>query len=224
MVLLLHEGPKISIAALPGPAVLTGLPRLLGGGLTIVSAIPYVFLSAGPVPLLQRLPLRVTSTLNGQCWMVSRAVYERYRPHEAVKDAVVEDLAIGRDFAGHGVLVRMDDLQEDLAVWMYGSFREAWHGLRKNTYPAAGGTPLIAAPFLALWIVAYFVAPVLHPWFLASIYAAKALSDRAARMPLRVTLLAPVTAALLAAILVDSAVAHWAGTARWKGRVVAGRR
>jgi hypothetical protein len=36
-----------------------------------------------------------------------------------------------------------------------------------------------------------------------------------------VTLLAPLTFVAIAALVVDSGVAHARGTARWKGRVVA---
>lgn len=209
--------------ALPSPAVLTGLPRLTGGGLVIVSAIPYIFLSAGPVPLLKRIRWSAASVLNGQCWVIGRDVYERLQPHRAHPDAVVEDLAIGRFLARHGVRVVMHDLQDDLAVRMYGGLGEAWRGLRKNMYVAAGNTPLLAGPFLALYVLVYLVPPLLAPWFLLSLYAMKTVADRGARQPLRVTLLAPLTFLAIAALVVDSAIAHWTGTARWKGRVVARR-
>ncbi len=209
---------------LPGTAALTGLPFLTGGGLAIVSAIPYVFLSAAPVLVMQRIRWRHASVLNGQCWMVAREVYERLRPHDAVRDAVVEDLAIGRYFATAGVRVAMRDLQDDLAVWMYRDLRDAWHGLRKNMYPGAGGTPLVAGPVLAAWTAVYLAAPLVSPWLLLSLYALKAVSDRGARQPPYVTLLAPLTFLLVAVLVVDSAVAHWRGTAAWKGRVVAGGR
>lgn len=210
-------------SALPAPAVLTGLPHLVGGGRAIVSAIPYVFLSAAPVPVTEHLGWRAASVLNGQCWMIARETYERWQPHRAHPDAVVEDLAIGRYLGAHGVRVAMRDLQDDVAVWMYRSVRDAWLGLRKNMYPALGGTVRLAVPALALYTAVYLAAPVASPWFLLSLYLMKALSDRAARQPVRVTLLAPLTFAAIPALVVDSAVAHGLGTARWKGRVVARR-
>jgi hypothetical protein len=208
-------------AALPAPAVLTGLPHLVGGALTIVSAIPLVFLAAAPVPLLARTRWSVAAVLNGQCWMIAREVYERWQPHRAHPDAVVEDLAIGRYLRRQGVTVAMRNLQDDMAVWMYGSLGEAWRGLRKNFYIASGGTPLVAGGFLALFVAVYLAPPFLSPWFLASLYTMKGISDRAARQPLRVTLLAPLTFLAIAGLEVDSAIAHWTGTASWKGRIVA---
>jgi len=209
--------------ALPSPAVLTGLPLLTGGGLVVVSLIPFVFLSAAPAPLLARLRWSLGAVLNGQCWMIAREDYERWQPHRAHPDEVVEDLAIGRFLSRHGVTVAMRDLQDDVAVRMYGSVGEAWRGLRKNMYLASGGSPVISGLFLALFVAVYLLPPCLSPWFLASLYAMKGASDRAARMPLRVTLLAPLTMLIIAALTVDSAIAHWTGTARWKGRIVARR-
>jgi len=210
--------------ALPAPAVLTGLPRLTGGGLVVVSLIPFVFLAAAPAPLLARLRWSLGAVLNGQFWMMAREDYERWQPHRAHPDEVVEDLAIGRFLSRRGFTVAMRDLHADLAVRMYGSFGKAWRGLRKNMYLAAGGSPAVAGFFLALFVAVYLLPPFLSPWFLASLYAMKGASDRAARMPLRVTLLAPLTLLIIPVLALDSAVAHWTHTARWKGRVVARRR
>ena len=211
-------------AALPAPAALTGLPRLVGGGLVIVSAIPFTFLATAPAALLARFRMSLGAVLNGQCWMVAREVYERWQPHRAHPDAVVEDLTIGRYLHRSGVTVAMADLQDDVAVRMYGSFRDAWLGLRKNMYLAAGGTPLLVAPLLAVYLAVYVAPPFVSPWFLVSLYAIKAVSDRVARQPVAVTLLAPLTFLVVALLVVDSAVAHWTGTARWKGRLVPHRR
>lgn len=208
-------------AALPAPAVLTGLPRLTGGGLLVVSAIPFVFLSAAPAPLLARMRCSAAAVLNGQCWMIAREAYERWQPHRSHPDEVVEDLAIGRYLSRRGVTVTTRDLQDDVAVRMYGSLGEAWRGFRKNMYPGAGGgSPVIAGLALALFTAVYLVPPFLSPWFLVSLYVIKGMTDRAARVPLRATLLAPLTMLSIAALVVDSALAHWTGTARWKGRLL----
>ena len=204
--------------ALPGEAVLSGILHMVGGGTLLVSAIPYAFLTTLPLPLVPRLRLPLFSAMNGQFWMIARATYERLRPHHRHPDEVLEDLVIGRYFTRHGVTVWMEDLQDDLAVHMYGSLAEAWRGLRKNIYLAMGGTPLLFAPFFAAYVFAYFAPLLLSPWFLLSQFALKGLADRVARQPLRTTLLAPLTYLLLGALALDSAVSHWTGTARLKGR------
>jgi glycosyltransferase involved in cell wall biosynthesis len=206
--------------ALPGDATLSGLPHLVGGGTPLVSAIPYIFLSALPLPLVPRLRLPLLSAMNGQFWMIARRTYERLQPHRRHPDEVMEDVVIGRYLTRQGVTVWMEDLQDDLAVHMYGSLGDAWRGLRKNIYLGMGGTPLIAVPLFALYVVAAFGPLLVSPWFLLSYFVLKGLADRVARQPLRATLLAPLTFVLLAVLAADSAVSHWTGTARWKGRRV----
>jgi glycosyltransferase involved in cell wall biosynthesis len=208
-------------AALPGEAVLTGLPHLVGGGTALVSAIPYVFLSALPLPLVPRLRLPLLSAMNGQFWMIARSAYQRLQPHHRHPDEVMEDVVIGRYLMRRGVTVWMEDLQDDLAVHMYGSLAEAWRGLRKNVYLGMGGTPLLAVTFFALYAFAAFAPLFVSPWFVLSYFVLKGLTDRVARQPLRATLLAPLTFVLLAALAADSAVSHWTGRATWKGRRVA---
>lgn len=205
-------------AALPGEAVLSGLTHMVGGGTLLVSAIPYAFFTSLPLPLVSHLRIPLFSAMNGQFWMVARATYERLRPHHRHPDEVLEDLVIGRFLMRHGVVSWMEDLQDDIAVHMYGSLAEAWRGLRKNVYLAMGGTPLMVASVLAVYLLAYFASLLNSPWFLVSLFALKGLADRVARQPLRTTLLAPFTFVLLGALAVDSAVSHWTGTARWKGR------
>ncbi len=51
----------------------------------------------------------------------------------------------------------------------------------------------------------------------------KAASDRYVGMPWRITAAAPASLVLWAALQLDSAVAHWTGRVRWKGRPVARR-
>lgn len=204
--------------ALPGEAALSGLTHMVGGGTLLVSAIPYAFFTTLPLPLVPLLRLPLFSAMNGQFWMIARATYERLQPHRRHPDEVLEDLVIGRYLMRHGVIPWMEDLQDDVAVHMYGSLGEAWRGLRKNIYLAMGGSPLLVAPFYGLYLLGYFAPLLVSPWFLLSLFALKGLSDRVARQPLRATLLAPLTFVLLAALALDSAVSHWTGTAQWKGR------
>ena len=204
--------------ALPDEAALSGLTHMVGGGTLLVSAIPYAFFSSLPLPLVPRVRLPLFSALNGQFWMIARATYERLQPHRRHPDEVLEDLVIGRYLMRHGVISWMEDLQGDVAVHMYGSLGEAWLGLRKNLYLAMGGSPLLAGPFFVLFVCGYLVPLAVSPWFLLSLFVLKGLSDRVARQPVRATLFAPLTYVLLAALALDSAVAHWTGTAQWKGR------
>jgi chlorobactene glucosyltransferase len=95
--------------------------------------------------LLQRFPLiarqlpkpvlRAVGGANGQFMFFSRKGYTQIGGHERVKNNVVEDVALGREVAGHignGLrLFNCESLQFS-TVRMYHSLGETWAGFTKN--------------------------------------------------------------------------------------------
>lgn len=203
--------------------VLTGLPRLRGGGSLLTSLVPFAMMTALPLALVPRTSARSLASLNGQCWLIRADAYHRHEPHAAHADEVLEDVKIGRFLKTKGMRLALRDLQDDLDVWMYRSLSEAWAGFRKNAYLLQGGTPLRFAGAQAFFWLAFVLPPLVSPWFLASLYALKAGSDTFGRFPLWVRLLAPVSLLLGGLLPIDSAVSHWTGRVRWKGRTVGPR-
>jgi glycosyltransferase involved in cell wall biosynthesis len=205
---------------LPAPRVLSGLTRLRGGGSVLVSLIPMSLLSMFPLFAAPRGRRSSTGTLNGQCWVIERQLYLDLEPHRAVRNEVLEDVLMGRYLKSNGAAPHILDLQRLVEVYMYDGFVEAWHGFRKNAYPLLGGTP---ARFLVIHVAYLFVfvaAPLTSLWALGGLFIIKAISDRVAGYPFWLSLGAPLSTALAGALQLDSAVAHWTGRARWKGRSV----
>lgn len=167
---------------------------------------------SGAIPLI--------GSLNGQCWIIEAGTYRRYAPHEHVRNEVLEDVAIGRYLKGEGVSSVMVDVRRELAIYMYGSFADAWRGFRKNAYLLIGGQVWSFLPWWAIYTFTFATAPFLWPDVLAAVYCLKILSDRAAGMPIWVTLLGPLAHVAGAVLQLDSAVSHWTGRAVWKGRRV----
>ena len=136
---------------------------------------------------------------------------------------MLEDVHIGRYLKARGIIPYSLDLQDDVRVRMYGNLAHAWSGFRKNVYPFTGGTlwsfGLVHLSYIALFVL----APLVSPWFVLAWYALKTGSDRLVRMPLWVSAMTPVSLVLGAGLQLDSAVAHWTGRARWKGRPIAQR-
>ena len=200
--------------------VSSGFPRLRGAALILVSLVPNAILSGLPWPLVKRTQMKSLSALNGQCWLVDREVYHAHEPHEAVKDAVLEDVGIGRYLKEQGHAPTLLDVQDLVSIHMYDGFGAAWRGFQKNAYLLLGGTAprfvLMYAGFLLTWLV----APLLSVWFLVSLYGLKFVTDRASGMPAHVTLLAPVSYLLGLLLQLDSALHHWSDRVRWKGRSV----
>ena len=129
-------------AQLPQPAYLSGLPHLQGGGKALVSLVPFAILGVLPLVLMKWLPFKSLSMLNGQFWMVRNAVYHHFEPHLRLKNAILEDVEIGRYLKSKKVIPYLADIAADLEVWMYADFKSAWEGFRKNTYLIMGGNPL----------------------------------------------------------------------------------
>ena len=201
-------------------SVSSGFPDLRGGALLLVSLVPHAILQSLPWPLVTRTRLPSLSALNGQCWLIDSAVYHAHEPHAEMKDAVLEDVAIGRYLKQQGYAPTLLDVQDVVAVYMYESHGAAWRGFRKNAYLLLGGTVprflLTYGGFVLIWLV----APLLSLWFLASLYGFKLVTDRASGMPLYISLLAPVSYLLGLALQLDSALHHWTDRVTWKGRSV----
>jgi glycosyltransferase involved in cell wall biosynthesis len=209
--------------SLPPGSALTGLTHLRGGGGLLVSLVPFILLSQLPLALVPRTPFARLSGLNGQCWMIARADYERWAPHRANRGEVLEDIRIGQFLKRRGVIPYMADLQDEVEVWMYANLGDAWVGFRKNVYPFMGETPWSFLGQHLLYVALFVVAPFVSPWFIACWYGLKAVADRFVRVPIAVTLAAPLTLGLGALLQLDSAVSHWTGRVRWKGRSVVRR-
>lgn len=198
----------------------SGFPKLTGGALLLVSLVPHTILSSLPWPLVPHTRMSGLSALNGQCWLIDSDAYHTHEPHAQVKDAVLEDVAIGRYLKQKGVPPTLLDVQDLIAVHMYDSFGAAWRGFRKNAYLLLGGT---VPQFLFMYsgfVLCWLVAPLLSLWFLASLYGLKIATDRASGMPAIVSLLAPVSYLLALVLQFDSALHHWRDQVRWKGRSV----
>ena len=209
--------------ALPERSVLTGLTRLKGGGKLLVSLVPSAILVGLPWILVPRLRWRGLAALNGQCWLIDARDYHTYEPHEAHPDEVLEDVVIGRYLKARGMTPYLRDVQDEVAVYMYASFGDAWRGFRKNAYLIMGGQPLAFLGIFAYAALTFVVAPWTSAWFLGALYLLKGATDRLSRFPWWIVLAAPLTFVVGAALQLDSAWSHWTGRVAWKGRRVGSR-
>jgi glycosyltransferase involved in cell wall biosynthesis len=208
-------------AALPAPAVLTGLTNLRpSGAWLLVSMAAHAILTGLPWFMPRRLHARSLGAVNGQAWMIGAGVYRRLDPHAAVRGDVLEDVKAGRHLRAHGVRAYLAPLAGLVHVRMYEDYAEAWRGFRKNAYLMLGGTPVSFAAMMLVYVGTYLVAPLMQPWLLVPLVVTKAITDRACGLPFWFGLTAPVSHVLAVALGVDSAHAHATGRVRWKERKV----
>ena len=206
--------------ALPDDAVASGLPHYSGAALLLVSLVPSAILTGLPWPLVRPLRSASIGALNGQCWMIDADAYHAHEPHEHVRTEVLEDVEIGRYLKTQGLTPVLLDVRHEITVFMYDSFGEAWRGFRKNAYLILGGSPVAFVGLYAFFALTWVLAPLVSPYFLLSILGLKGVTDRLGRLPLHLTLLAPVSYLMGSTLQADSAVHHWTNRVSWKGRRV----
>ena len=135
--------------------LLSAWPRLVTvtlGEKMIIPVLHIIALSWFPIALLQflqdhpalaaRIPSRVLRSwggANGQFVLFRRAAYQRIGGHEAIRDHIVEDVALGREVArriSEGMRLINCDASRLIDCRMYHSFRETWEGFTKNARSA----------------------------------------------------------------------------------------
>jgi len=204
----------------PTGTMLTGMTMLLGKGRLIVTMVGNLILACIPWWLGNRVPFAGMTGVNGQCWMISNDEYRRFEPHRQVRGEVLEDVKIGRYLHRNGIRPILDNVQRDLAVHMYPSFRSAWKGFQKNTATILGDSALVSLVSLTAYAVVFIWAPLQHIGFLASLFAIKAITDRTTGQPWTLTVLAPISYLLTIFIGLDSIITRSRGKIEWKGRKI----
>jgi len=216
-----------------------GLQRLDSFWERAVNPVVFHFIAAlTPLPLA-RMPGVPLVAVNGQLLAFRSDAYAALGGHAAVRDAVVEDLALAQAAKRrYGRGYRFVWARELMATRMYRNLAEVRSGWGKNL--VLGGAAIGLSPAV---VVAGAVVGGVLPWVgalarlggasaggpFAVAAALQALSlgiagRRIAGLPLRWGLAAPAGTAMVAAIAADSWRRTRAGAVTWRGRDYAARR
>ena len=197
---------------------------------------PHVFFAlaarVGDVRRVNRTRVEWDAIASGQFILTARAAYETVGTHEAVKQSVVDDMALAQAYVRHHLDIFLTHGEEYMSTRMYRSLAGIMEGWTKNL---ATGVPLAfppwplvrrAAPYL-MWLPAllWIMPPVLWGLFGWAWAAATTVVSlcvwlavyRAAGAPLRYALLYPIGAALVAYIMIRSAL-RGSRKIEWRGR------
>jgi hopene-associated glycosyltransferase HpnB len=178
-----------------------------------------------------------TAAAAGGCMLVRRDALERSGGLEAIRAAVIDDVALGRLLKGQGRiwLGLTDDIR---SVRPYPRLADLWQMVARSAYTQLRYSPLMLLGTVLGLLLVYVLPPALLLGGAAAGAATAAVLGATAwaimtatyvpmlrfyRLnPLR-TLLLPGIAVLYLAMTVDSARRHRAGRgAQWKGRIAAG--
>lgn len=204
----------------------------------VVPVLPWSILAFVPLRLAYRLRSPALATGIGQLMCLWRAAYETLGGYAAVREQVVDDLALVRRAAVLGLRWRLVDATDLVVCRMYRTWREVWQGLGKSLF-AAFGYHVVGFLFVWSWLALAFTEPVvvLGLWVVglplggwspgwAAIAVALSLALWTViygrmRLPRYLVLLYPLAAISWLAVAVNSFWQVSSGRAVWKGRNVA---
>ncbi|MBM3145983.1 MAG: glycosyltransferase [Chloroflexi bacterium] len=229
-----------SVAALSaeGADLATALPReevLTWGEKLIVPVIAWGILSFLPYRLANLLALPGLSVTIGQFMLFRREAFEAIGGYAAVRDQMVDDVALGRNILAAGYRWRLLDGTAHVSCRMYTGFWESVDGFSKNVFAFFDyhitlyliAWAWIAIAFLTPPLALYYAAigaPLTHfPVNLAALAVLESLflwhvAYRRFRLPGALIFLYPLSITLFILIALRSFVLTLTGRVSWKGR------
>jgi chlorobactene glucosyltransferase len=144
-----------------GAAAATALPRERAESLGERLLVPHLFfylLALQPLALLESSSFEQFVFANGQFFLVRRDLYRRIGGHSAVRDQLMEDLAIGVRCKRAGASILLLDGGDWVTCRMYEGFPATWRGFVRSLQ--AGSR--LSAPYLlgiGSLTILFFVGP-----------------------------------------------------------------
>jgi chlorobactene glucosyltransferase len=201
----------------------------------VVAIMQWSLSSFLPLALAYRLRWPQLAAASGQFMLFRRQAYEEIGGHAAVRQNVVDDVALTRELQARGLRWRLLDGHPCVRCRMYRSFRQVYDGFTKNLFALFGyNVPLFL--FIWLWLLMVFLEPlavmaagalggvvgpqnvVLAMWAVVLSLLLWGFTYWRFGFPLYLTLLYPLTMLLTVVIALRSMVLTLAGRATWKGR------
>ena len=188
-----------------------------------------------PFPLVSASGNPKFAMANGQFMLFRRSVYDAIGGHEAVRDAMVEDVWLSRLVKSNGYSLRVMDGVRIVSTRMYQSLRQIWDGFSKNLFPGFRYSlaAIIAVmmfnvitSILPFGFLLYALLTRTPPMWtntvalqVAVILAVRLMLAHRFKMNLLATLGHPLAMSVVVGIALNSA--RWAlltGGLKWKGR------
>jgi len=205
--------------------LLTPYPRIVAGTLgerLVQPLLQWSWLTFLPLRAMERSPRESLAAAGGQFLVVRRQAYDRAGGHAAVRDEVLEDVALARAVKRTGGRIALADGSGLASCRMYTSWRGLVDGYGKSLW-AAFGSPVAAGGVVAMLLALYVVPLFLVSWAGVAAYllgvAGRAVSARATGGRAFPDAFAHPVSIVLFGVLVAVSYAR-RRTATWKGRPV----
>jgi len=217
------------VTAFPKEEVVTWAEKL------ILPVIGWGILSFLPVSLARRLRWPNLTVTIGQFMLFRRPAYEAVGGYEAVRQHVVDDVALGRRIVEKGYQWCLLDGTRHVSCRMYHNFPEIVEGFSKNVF-AFFDYRILPYLIALAWVTFAFLEPplALMTWWMGTplspfppdlaVFAALeslllfVLTYRRFRFPVYLAFFYPVTLFIFIMIALRSMTLALTGAATWKGR------
>ncbi|MER7374873.1 glycosyltransferase [Streptomyces lanatus] len=202
----------------------------------VVPAFVYFFAQLYPFRRIGKKGTR-TAAAAGGCVLMRTETAQRARIPDAIRHAVIDDVALARAVKGGGGHIWLGLAERVDSVRPYPRLADLWRMVSRSAYAQLRHNPLVLAGTVAGLALVYLVPPVAVVGGLVGGDTTTAVTGALAwlvmtgtygpmlryyRQPLWLAPLLPFTAFLYLLMTVDSAVQHYRGRgAAWKGRTYA---
>jgi chlorobactene glucosyltransferase len=217
-----------------GSGMVSYLPELTTVTLAekvILPVIYFAFYFLFPLGILRAVKIRMAAVAIGTFILVSRRTYDQVGGHHALRDEIVDDMALARLVKAEGGAVDMLSGTGIFSTRFYHNAGEIWRGFSKNSFGAFGYSVF---PFIVTLIMCYaiflnpFVRLVLDPDLsFANPYFNQAVAIIALRLALAVRTRHSLMSILLHPVMVGFSLGFAANSiwkilrgapVQWKGR------
>ncbi|WP_189077739.1 glycosyltransferase [Mangrovihabitans endophyticus] len=208
--------------------LLSPYPKITGAGRLVQPLLQWSWLTFLPLRAMERSARPSLAAAGGQWLVVGRAGYDAAGGHAAVRDQVLEDVALARAVKRSGGTIALADGSRLATCRMYESWRDLADGYGKSLWASFGSAAGATAVVLVLLLL-YTAPPLLAllagaPAFWLSAYALGVLGRAVSAMatggrPVD-AFVHPVSVAAFAVLVVRSFRLRRRGRLEWRGRPV----
>lgn len=213
--------------------LVTGFPHFKTEGFwgrLLVYMQHFVVYAHLPVAAANRTTWKAFTAAHGAFLFFSRTAYDKAGGHAAVKQALVDDMALAQNIKSQDMKTLLVSPGPAVTCHMYASSREAWLGFSKNIFPGIGRSMPIASAVITVHTL-FFIVPgflllaaiAIAEWQLAIPYvlaaALRAAVTIKASHPWWTVLIQPLSSGAMIAVLIYSIYLDKTKKGySWKGR------